>query len=388
MENTDMRLFSALLRLLLTVLIIIYPMMNGILGGNATVFQNPFFVFWVLLLLSSNIVYHINDRLKIPCLTLSFVTATMLYFTFSPILILVVILNIMDCLVILKINSFWGLVLLLLFPFCGQHYFDFIIFTVLMSFLFYLVHSVVNVQSKYIETGFKNEKRLLNRLSEADKKHKYRLQSTILRFENQRLQEKSELSQNLHDKIGHAINGSIFKLEGAKLLVNKDTSRSSEMISDVITALRESVDDIRYMLRNEKPSSELMNIGHLRVLLSDFTDKYDIETSLVVEGDAGRVSLTQYGIFYDNTIEALSNSLKYADCSKISVSLGVYNRIIRYTILDNGNGTQNITDSMGLTGIKERILAVGGTVNISGENGFEIIMLIPITDFEKGAEKH
>jgi signal transduction histidine kinase len=300
----------------------------------------------------------------------------------------VVVLNILDCLAIFNINSFWGLISLVLFPYCGQHYFDFAIFTILMSFLYYLVYSVVKSQSEYIETTFKKEKQLLNRLYEADKKHKFKLQSTILRFENQRLQEKSELSQNLHDKIGHAINGSIFKLEGANLLINKDTAKSREMISDVIAALRESVDEIRYLLRNEKPSADLLNIGRLRALLSDFTDKYDIETSLVVEGDAGRVPIDIYGILYDNTIEALSNSLKYARCSKISATLGIYHRIVRYNIHDNGAGAQNIEYNMGLAGIRERIISAGGTVSICGEDGFEVNMLIPISDSEQGADVH
>jgi signal transduction histidine kinase len=303
---------------------------------------------------------------------------------FDKLFILMIVLNIMDCLALLGVSAFWGLFTLLLVPYSGSYRFVFVIFAVLMTFLYYLIYTVVRAQSEFIETTYKKEKQLLNRLREEDLRHKHTLRSTALRFENQRLQEKSELSQNLHDKIGHAINGSIFKLEAAKLLAYKDTAKSTEMIGDVVTALRCSADEIRLLLRDEKPPAELMNIGRLRALLSDFQDNYDIKTELEVEGDTARVPLNVFGILYDNTVEALSNSLKYARCAKVRVTLRVYNKILRYTVTDDGVGAQTITENMGLSGIRERILSVGGTVSVNGANGFEINILVPVPDAGRG----
>jgi signal transduction histidine kinase len=257
-----------------------------------------------------------------------------------------------------------------------------------MTFLYYLLYSIINSQYILIENTIKKKQQLINRLSLADKNRKLELNRTILRLENQRLQEKSELSQNLHDKIGHAINGSIFKLEGAKLLINRDAPKSETMIGDVISALRQSVDEIRMLLRNEKPSSDLLNISKLKALYVDFTDKYEIETDFAVKGDLQKVPIECYGVLIDNTIEALSNSLKYAKCTRIKAVLLVYNKILRYTISDNGAGAENITQNMGLSGIRERTQSLGGKVYINGDNGFEINMLIPVADTFEGAVTH
>jgi signal transduction histidine kinase len=382
MNNNRVKLYSALLRFLLTVIVIAFPLLSNPLGFNPMIIQNALIVFMIMAMLSATIVYQATDSLKVPCFLLSLIPSVVLYIIFDKMFMLIIILNILDLLAFFKLNAFFGLILLALYPYSGQYHFIFILFTVLMTFLYYLIYSVINVQYEYIETTFKKERQLLNRLNLADKNRKSELNRTILRFENQRLQEKSELSQNLHDKIGHAINGSIFKLEGAKRLVFKDTSKSHEMIEDVIKALRESVDEIRLLLRNEKPSAELMNINKLKALFIEFTDKYDIETNFAVEGDLSKVPLEFYGVLFDNTIEALSNSLKYAKCTEITASLLIYNKILRYTLADNGVGAGSITENMGLAGIKERISAMNGNVIISGENGFELNMLIPIPEFK------
>lgn len=382
MDEKKVNLYNSLLRLMLLVFIISFPLLNNPHNFNIALLQNPFILFIALLTLTVNIIAQVVRSFKIPCYILSFITSVSLYFIYDKIFILMIVLGILDFLVIFKLNPFNGLWIFVLYSYSGQYSVIFILFTFLMIFLYYFIHSIINVQSEYIESKVKKERQLLDMLSLADKARKSELNRTILKFENQRLQEKSELSQNLHDKIGHAINGSIFKLEGAKLLIYKDTPKSHEMVDDVITALRNSVDEIRLLLRNEKPSREIMNINKLKTLFIDFTDKYDIETNINVEGDISKVPFDYFGILFDNTIEALSNSLKYAKCTKINASLLIYNKILRYTISDNGVGAEHFTENMGLTGIKERIATIDGKLIISGEIGFKINMLIPIPETE------
>ncbi|HEX2938223.1 MAG TPA: histidine kinase [Ruminiclostridium sp.] len=380
MNDSHIKLYSALLRVILISIIIGYPIFNAQSGFDVKILNNAYIVFIVLAMFSANIILWVSKRLKVPCLIISISASCVLYFVYNKIFILIFVICLFDILALFNLNALFGLLFLLLYPYSGQYRFAFMIFTLIMTFLYYLLFSIVDSQSVLIEESIKKKQQLLRRLSVADKARKLELNRTILRLENQRLQEKSELSQNLHDKIGHAINGSIFKLEGAKLLINRDTAKSEAMIADVISALRESVDEIRALLRNEKPSAELLNINKLKTLFVDFTDKYEIETNFAAQGDLQKIPFECFGALIDNTIEALSNSLKYARCTKINAVLMVYNKILRYTISDNGVGAEKIMDSMGLSGIKERIQALGGKVYINGENGFEINMLIPVDD--------
>lgn len=387
MNDSHIKLYSAVFRLALFSVIIGYLLIYAPCSANFNILKNAFVVCMVILLLSANIIISATDKLKIPCIILSAIISVVLYFICDKIFILAFVFCLFDILALLNLNALYGLGFLLLYRYSGQYHQLFLIFILLMAFSYYLIYSIKN-QSILIDDTIKKKQELLNYLNLIDRTRKMELNRTILRLENQRLQEKSELSQNLHDKIGHAINGSIFKLEGAKLLVSRDAPKSEAMIADVISALRESVDEIRMLLRNEKPSAELLNIRKLKTLYLDFTDKYEIETNFTVNGDLQKVPFECWGVLIDNTIEALSNSLKYAKCTYITASLSVYNKILRYTVADNGSGAKNITENMGLSGIRERTNAVGGKVYISGENGFEINMLIPLRETLEGAVLH
>jgi signal transduction histidine kinase len=64
--------------------------------------------------------------------------------------------------------------------------------------------------------------------------------------------------------------------------------------------------------------------------------------------------------------------------------LVVYNKIIKFEVKDNGYGAgnaakiENMSKGMGLKGIEERSIGIGGKVIIDGSKGFSVITLLPI----------
>ena len=55
------------------------------------------------------------------------------------------------------------------------------------------------------------------------------------------------------------------------------------------------------------------------------------------------------------------------------------NKMIRVNVKDDGKGCKNIVDGMGLSGMRQRIRAVGGTIDFESLRGFNINMLIPLS---------
>ena len=56
----------------------------------------------------------------------------------------------------------------------------------------------------------------------------------------------------------------------------------------------------------------------------------------------------------------------------------IFNQILRMEIEDNGKGCKKVKEGMGISGIKERIWAVGGSVDIISEEGFCLKILVPL----------
>ncbi len=249
--------------------------------------------------------------------------------------------------------------------------------------LYYQHYVVIKKYIDYTESLQHKEETLLATIDKQDLRHKGAIEKFLLVHENERLEEKGRLSQALHDKIGHSINGSIFQLEACKLLIDHRPEQTKEKLQHVIENLRGSMDEIRAILRKEKPKPGEMKFVQLKKLCTDFKMKYNITVSFKCEGDPNSIPDIVWGLLLDNTLEAFSNALKYAACDEISIHIFVYNRLVRCSIKDNGKGCRVIKEGMGLSGMKERIRMIGGTIDFTSEPGFEINMLMPLGEGEE-----
>lgn len=193
-----------------------------------------------------------------------------------------------------------------------------------------------------------------------------------------RLEERNKLSQEIHDKIGHSLSGSIIQLEAAKLFLVKDNKKSEEIIERVINILRDGTESIRSSLKNIKPAQEQMGINRLKTLLEEFFVNNNIKTTLVHSENLELISVVQWKVIYENVSEALTNSLKYSKASIISVNIQVLAKFVKAEIKDNGIGANNIKKSIGIIGMEERCSSIDGKIIIDGSKGFSIINLLPL----------
>ena len=192
------------------------------------------------------------------------------------------------------------------------------------------------------------------------------------------LEEKARLSQALHDKLGHSINGSIYQLEACKILMEKDPQQSNKIMQGVIDNLRTSMDEIRKNLRQEKPDKKRLAYLQLVQLCEECNEKYGIKAEVIIEGENSEVPEYLWDIILDNTIESVTNALKYAECTELSIDIAILHKVIRCSIRDNGVGCSVMKEGMGIQGMKNRIHKVNGLIDINSDNGFRINMIIPL----------
>ena len=201
---------------------------------------------------------------------------------------------------------------------------------------------------------------------------------TFLMAENRILTERAELSQTLHDRLGHSINGSIYQLEAGKLLIDKDPEKTRAMLQAVIDQLRTGMDEIRAILRKERPEKKKMALLRLHQLCADCNAK-GMEAELQTEGDLSAISDDLWEVLLDNCYEAVSNSMKYSKAKKIDLRISVMDQMVRCVVSDNGIGCSRITDGMGISGMRQRVRAAGGTIRFETESGFMVNMQMPLS---------
>ena len=221
------------------------------------------------------------------------------------------------------------------------------------------------------------EQRLKHDINRREHEMKEEVRKSLLMAENQMLEERADLSQTLHDKLGHNINGSVYQLEAVKVLMEKEPEVSRKMVQAVIDQLRSGMDEIRVILRKERPKKYKLAVLQLEKLCEECRAK-GVETELITEGELKDIPEKYLEVILDNAYEAVSNSMKYAKCSKIKISIHVLNKMIRCSISDNGIGCKEIIDGMGISGMRKRIREINGILDFETEVGFTINMLLPL----------
>ncbi|NPV78229.1 MAG: GAF domain-containing sensor histidine kinase [Anaerolineae bacterium] len=198
--------------------------------------------------------------------------------------------------------------------------------------------------------------------------------------------ERRFIALELHDEIGQALTGIRLTLElGMQLPDLEETRVKIAQALKMVDALTGHVKDISHMLR----PNLLDDLGLLPALLwlfENFSSQTQIQVSIQHVGISDRrfkpeVEITVYRVVQ----EALTNIARHSGADCAVVKTWANSHVIGVQIEDKGKGF-NLNDMMiakkaiGLTGIRERVRWLGGTMNIesSPDAGTRITAEIPL----------
>jgi len=196
------------------------------------------------------------------------------------------------------------------------------------------------------------------------------LQRLIAAQENER----KRIARELHDQTGQAL--ASFKVE-LKVLEKK---KSEQDITKAIQRLKQSItkemDSIHNLVFELRPSvlDDLGLIPAINMYVKDFRERHKIDTQLTTLGFTDRrAESCAETCVYRIIQEALTNSVKHAQSTEVTILLEWRNDIIRGVIEDNGVGFEmenvDTTGQMGLYGMQERAQLLNGSCSIDSEPG-------------------
>jgi signal transduction histidine kinase len=188
------------------------------------------------------------------------------------------------------------------------------------------------------------------------------------------VKERNRIARQIHDNVGHSVAGILMQLQAAKKLYNIDKDKSSELLSNSIEALSNTLTIMRDTVHNIKPAEKL-GIEYIKQVIENF--KY-CTVELNTSGDFSELPVNLMQILQYNIKEALTNVSKHSKATKVDIDIDVNYKYVRLQIKDNGISNKEFKEGLGISGMKERIWDVGGTIAISKDNGFLIVCVIPI----------
>lgn len=303
--------------------------------------------------------------------------ATLIVF-YEPGFTLLLAIWILDIISIKTVETGWYLLGYITIVFTQNiHIKNHIVIITFLIIIYFQHGAVIHSYKSQLKEEELREQKLKKNINQNEAVYREEICRSLSVTENRILEEKTRLSQALHDKLGHSINGSIYQLEATKVLLETEPETCEAMLQAVIDNLRGSMDEIREILRQERPDKSKLAMLQLQGICDDCR-KMNIDAKIVTKGNLTEIPDKYLEIILDNTFEAVSNALKYAKCTKIRIKIIVMNQLVRCTISDNGVGCAEIIDGMGISGMRKRMRSVNGILDFETDMGFIINMLLPL----------
>ena len=185
------------------------------------------------------------------------------------------------------------------------------------------------------------------------------------------------IERDLHDGAQQRLVTLAVALRRAEARIPPGLDASRADIRRIAEGLTTAVDELRELSRGIHPS--ILTEGGLSPALKALGRRSSLRVSLDVDFEQRLPDHVEVAAYY-TVAEALTNVSKHAKASRVWVALHLQNNTLRLSIRDDGVGGANAQRGSGLTGLTDRIEALGGTVQIESPlgSGTNIGVQIPI----------
>jgi signal transduction histidine kinase len=177
--------------------------------------------------------------------------------------------------------------------------------------------------------------------------------------------ERRRIERNLHDGAQQRFVNALLALGMAEAGMSGDRSRE-QMVDEASREIRAGLNELRNLARGLEPP--LLAEAGIVAAVSDLADRALIPTS-VDAGAVGRHADSIESAAYFVVAEALTNAAKHSNAAAIRVRLWEDAGWLRVEVSDDGNGGANPSRGSGITGLRDRIAALGGRLTIESPAG-------------------
>ena len=224
---------------------------------------------------------------------------------------------------------------------------------------------------------------------------KAELERLAARMVHHQEEERRRLSRELHDESAQVFAAVKLQLGMARESAAEDQRPVLDRAMDLVGS---GIRSIRAVARNLRPSllDDLGLLPALRALGGDFAGKMGVPVTIHAPESVPELSAAAELALYRALQEALSNVARHSDASAVEVDLSYDGGELTLTVRDDGRGPpatdfDTLADGrMGLAGMRERALALGGSVELEAREpaGTVLRIQLPVTDRTYRSNSH
>jgi signal transduction histidine kinase len=197
--------------------------------------------------------------------------------------------------------------------------------------------------------------------------------------------ERKYWARELHDETLQALGGLKVLASAARREI--DPKRITAALDQIVAGLESQIESVHAIISELRPAA-LDDLG-LRPAIETLAQRHRIVHGVEVvcqlglpapTGDSQRLAPEVETTVYRLVQEALTNVVKHANAKRVAVSVQATDRQVSLEVADDGDGFDGTTVELGfgLTGMRERVVLAGGTMDVtSGRGGTTVRATLP-----------
>ena len=173
--------------------------------------------------------------------------------------------------------------------------------------------------------------------------------------------ERRRLERDLHDGTQQRLVSLGLELRAAEATLREDSSPVANQISEVVSGLTHVSEDLREISRGIHPA--ILSKGGLGSALKALTRRSALPVDLSLEVDGRLPGSVEVAAYYV-VAECLTNVARHSRATAITVNAETDGANLRLAIHDDGIGGADPANGSGLTGLIDRVEALGGRMEL------------------------
>ncbi|WP_239618900.1 sensor histidine kinase [Cohnella mopanensis] len=271
----------------------------------------------------------------------------------------------------------WTMPILLLLPFTsmlfGKVTWDLALGSSSDNFLF----SFIGIWVNFIAKAYHEKNKLAKEIDEQNKlltQYAAEIERMTL------LEERSRMSKEMHDTLGHSFISLIMSLDAAIALLDKRPNLAKEKLISIRELTEQNLDEMRDIVHKMGEEENISLVNHAERLINNFREYTGTAIRLTLKGTERTIPFDVRQSIIRVIQESFTNALKHGKATEIELSLHFSPSTLRVSIQNNGIPLDKIEYGFGLTTMKNRIEMLGGTFLISAlaVTGAEVRCEIPL----------
>ena len=195
--------------------------------------------------------------------------------------------------------------------------------------------------------------------------------------ESARVNERTRISRELHDLLGHHLTALSLNLEVASHLTE---GRAQEHVRQAHTLARLLLTDVREAVSQLRDASGGIDLAAALRPLADHVPALDIE--LDVQSPLAVDDPERAHVMLRCTQEIITNAVRHAQARRLRIRVWRQADALMLEASDDGQGAEALVPGNGLRGMRERIAQCGGSLDIQTRpgSGFRLQLSLPLSN--------